>query len=111
MLPADGDAVLAWAVREAVTNVVRHSDAHRATIRTRRDGDEAAIEVVNDGTGTTPSPDPDTGGTGLAGLRERLERVGGRLDAGPAPDGGYRLVAAIPIGPSAGGAVAPSATG
>ena len=97
VLPADGDAVLAWAVREAVTNVVRHSDAHRATIRTRRDGDEAAIEVVNDGTGTTPSPDPDAGGTGLAGLRERLERVGGRLDAGPAPDGGYRLVAAIPM--------------
>jgi len=111
VLPADGDAVLAWAVREAVTNVVRHSDAHRATIRTRRDGDEATIEVVNDGTGTIPSPDPDTGGTGLAGLRERLERVGGRLDAGPAPGGGYRVVAAIPIGPSAGGAVAPSATG
>ena len=57
------------------------------------------------------SPDPDAGGTGLAGLRERLERVGGRLDAGPARTAATALVAAIPIGPSAGGAVAPSASG
>ena len=83
----------------------------RATIRTRRDGDEAAIEVVDDGTGATPAPDPDGSGTGLAGLRERLERVGGRLDAGPSPDGGYRLAATIPIRPSEGGTLSTSTAG
>ena len=97
-LPADGDAVLAWAVREAVTNVVRHSDAHGP-----RSGRGATATKPRSRSSTTardarPRPIADAGGTGLAGLRERLERVGGRLDAGPAPDGGYRLVAAIPIG-------------
>jgi two-component system sensor histidine kinase DesK len=97
-LPPAEDAVLAWAVREAVTNVVRHSAARTAAIRTSRDGDEARIEVVDDG---RPLKDlsigSDAGGTGLRGLTERLERAGGRLDAGPRAGGGYRLQASVPI--------------
>lgn len=96
-LPEAEDAVLAWAVREAVTNVVRHSAAHSAAIRTCRVGDEAAIEVVDDGRASTSAGGPELGGTGLRGLRERLESVGGRLDAGPRPDGGYRLEAIVPV--------------
>lgn len=94
-LAAAEDAVLAWAVREAVTNLVRHSAASHATIRTSRDGTRVRLEVTDDGRGATGDPAPD--GNGLAGLRERLELVGGRLDAGPLPEGGYRLVAAVPI--------------
>jgi two-component system, NarL family, sensor histidine kinase DesK len=101
-LPSAEDAVLAWAVREAVTNVVRHSTARRATIRTSRHGSEAALEVVDDGIPADAVAGWSvTGGTGLIGLRARLERVGGRLDAGPRPDGGYRLEATIPIPASA----------
>jgi two-component system sensor histidine kinase DesK len=96
-LPSAQEAVLAWAVREAVTNVVRHSAASHATIRTSRRGTEAALEVVDDG-----APEPARSGlagvgTGLQGLRERLEGAGGRLDAGPGADGGYRVMATVPI--------------
>ena len=103
-LPPAEDAVLAWAVREAVTNVVRHSAARTAAIRTRRDGDEASIEVVDDGrAGNDMTFEPNAGGTGLRGLTERLERAGGRLDAGPRAGGGYRLQASVPIDAGAGG--------
>ena len=49
-LPPDVDAMLGWAVREGVTNVLRHSDASRASIRVVADGDSRAVEVVDDGT-------------------------------------------------------------
>ena len=95
-LPASQDVVLAWAVREAVTNVVRHSAAHHATIRTVRHGEQAELEVLDDGAPSAPSAGSGDG-TGLEGLRERLERVGGRLDAGPGAAGGYRVVATVPV--------------
>ena len=95
-LPASHDVVLAWAVREAVTNVVRHSNARRATIRTSRHSDQAELEVLDDGAQTAASV-ASSEGTGLEGLRERLERVGGSLDAGPVAAGGYRVVATVPL--------------
>jgi two-component system sensor histidine kinase DesK len=102
-LPSPQDVVLAWAVREAVTNVVRHSAASHATIRTSRHGTQAELEVVDDGSpevasAGAPLPGANAGdGTGLQGLRERLEGAGGRLDAGPGAGGGYRLIATVPI--------------
>jgi two-component system, NarL family, sensor histidine kinase DesK len=99
-LPIAEDAVLAWAVREGVTNVVRHSLSRHATIRTARRGTQAELEVLDDGPaqGSVPAAaDPTTDGTGLRGLRERLERAGGRLEAGPLTTGGYRLFASVPI--------------
>ncbi len=94
-LPAPEDTVLAWALREAVTNLVRHSAARHSVIRTSRDGAVAELEVVDDGPGRATDIAAD--GSGLAGLRERLERIGGRLEAGRQPTGGYRLVATVPI--------------
>ena len=94
-LPEPEDTVLAWVLREAVTNVVRHSAAHHGTIRTTRTGATAALEVVDDGSGAATAAPAD--GSGLAGLRERLERIGGRLEAGHQPSGGFRLVATVPI--------------
>jgi two-component system sensor histidine kinase DesK len=93
-LSAADDAVLAWAVREAVTNMVRHSGARHGAIRTSRRGGLAEVDVVDDG--TSPATDA-TDGSGLRGLSERLAQVGGRLEAGSQPTGGYRLTATIPV--------------
>ncbi len=93
-LPPDVDAVLGWAVREGVTNVLRHSDATTARIRVIADGDLRTVEVEDDGRGAPLQPDaPSTrgGGTGLAGLRERASRLGGFVEAGPLPGQGFRL--------------------
>ena len=52
------------------------------------------LEVRDDGIGGSESPDR---GSGLRGLGERMAEVGGTLQAGPAPRGGFKLVAAVPI--------------
>jgi two-component system sensor histidine kinase DesK len=83
-VPAERQQAFAYVVREAVTNVIRHSGAGTCAIRLTAD----SVEVVDDGSG---EPAGTTPGTGISGLRERLAPVGGRLEAGPLPDGGYRL--------------------
>jgi two-component system sensor histidine kinase DesK len=88
------EAVLAWAVREGATNVVRHSNAEHCDIRIRRNGDSAAVEVDDDGS-TDVSAGPD--GCGLVGLAERAKGVRGRLEAGAKPDGGFRLRVTVPL--------------
>jgi two-component system, NarL family, sensor histidine kinase DesK len=78
--------VLAWAVREAATNVVRHSGAHACAITLSTDSDRVALEVQDDGAG---GPNRN-GGTGLTGLAERARRLHGTLEAGVRPEGGFR---------------------
>jgi len=68
------EEALALAMREAVTNVVRHARATVCRVRCERRGDELRLEVIDDGRGGTPSP-----GNGLRGLRERVEAVGGSV--------------------------------
>jgi two-component system sensor histidine kinase DesK len=92
--PAVVEAPLAFAVREATTNVLRHSRARRCDIALRSAGDRAVLDVRDDGIGGSDSRDR---GSGLRGLGERIAQVGGTLQAGPAPDGGFRLIAAVPI--------------
>jgi two-component system sensor histidine kinase DesK len=65
--------VLAWAVREGTTNLLRHSDASRCVITLG----PGSLEMVNDG---VRSPVPDEG-TGIAGLRARATAVGGTVSA------------------------------
>jgi two-component system, NarL family, sensor histidine kinase DesK len=93
-LPADVDAVLAWAVREGTTNVIRHSRARRCEIRIRTDRASAALEIDDDG---RPSEATEHGGSGLDGLRERAQRVRGTLEAGARPGGGFRLRLTVPL--------------
>ena len=97
-LPRNVDAMLGWAVREGVTNVLRHSDATTARIRIIADGSSRAVEVVDDGRGLPPDDGAPDGraGVGLAGLRERAASLGGRVEAGPLPDYGFRLLVAVP---------------
>ena len=92
-LPDPIDAVLGWVLREATTNVLRHSGAGTVTVALDTDPAGVLLTVVDDGVGGAGAP-----GTGLAGLAERVEALGGRLTAGPAEDGGYRLTAAVPLG-------------
>jgi two-component system sensor histidine kinase DesK len=88
------EAVLAWAVREGATNVVRHSNAEHCDIRIRRNGDSAAVEIDDDGSADTPAG---RDGSGLAGLAERARGVRGRLEAGAKPEGGFRLRLTVPL--------------
>ena len=90
-LPADVDAVLGWVVREATTNVLRHSGARTMTVDLRSEDDEAVLTVTDDGRGTAAPR-----GTGLSGLAERVAALGGRLESGPLRAGGFRLVAVLP---------------
>jgi len=101
-LPRDVDAVLGWAVREGVTNVLRHSDAARARIRVVVDDHVQAVEVEDDGFGPDGAasegrPAGGPAGTGIAGLRERAATLGGSLEAGPLPGRGFRLRVAVPV--------------
>jgi two-component system sensor histidine kinase DesK len=94
-LPPEVEAVLAWTVREAATNVIRHSGASHSTIRLVPALDQASVEIVDDGPGVNGS---DGGGTGLTGLQERLAKAGGRLEAGLRDDGpGFRVRAVVPV--------------
>jgi two-component system sensor histidine kinase DesK len=112
----DAEAVLAWCLREAVTNVIRHSRARHCRIRLAQHGGPQhasylSLEVTDDGRGF-PGLDPDhPAGSGLHGMSERLSAVGGRLSLGPAEapgskapgtwaqGHGFRLVATVPAEP------------
>jgi len=92
-VPGERRELLGWAVREGVTNVVRHSRATRCRIILDRDG----VEILDDGRGADPMPSPGEGdpawvlGSGLRGLRERAEACGASVVVDEAPDGGFRL--------------------
>jgi two-component system, NarL family, sensor histidine kinase DesK len=92
-LPPEVEAVLAWTVREGATNVIRHSGARHATIRIEPGLLAANAEITDDGAGG----DGAGSGHGLVGLRERVQGIGGELDAGPRPEGGFRLSVSVPV--------------
>jgi two-component system, NarL family, sensor histidine kinase DesK len=91
-LPPAVEAVLAWTVREGVTNVMRHSQATRCAIRISNKDRHATVEVVDDGRGGIPEA-----GSGLRGLEERVLERGGTLTAEPLPHGGFRLRVTLPL--------------
>ncbi|MFG3153856.1 sensor histidine kinase [Streptomyces sp. NPDC048219] len=98
-VPEESESALAWALREAVTNVVRHSGARRCTVelltRHTLDGRVLELSVEDNGSGG-PGP-AQAPGNGLTGLAERLEKAGGELESGRARHG-FRLVARVPAG-------------
>lgn len=81
-------------VQEALTNVLKHADAVRATVRVQHGERGLEIEVIDDGTAQPPSLNGQ--GHGLTGMRERVALYGGSLEAGPATAGGWRLFARLP---------------
>lgn len=85
------ETVLALALREAVTNVVRHADARSCRIRLSGGDEEVALLVSDDGNGAR-NPE----GSGLRGMRERVMAAGGRLEF--VTEGGTSLLVTIPVG-------------
>ncbi|WP_051458240.1 sensor histidine kinase [Microbispora sp. ATCC PTA-5024] len=92
-LPEAADGVFGWAVREAVTNVIRHARPSRCVIEVGRDGGEAVLEVRDNGR-ARGKPVP---GNGLNGLSERVAAAGGTMVSGPLPDGGFRVAVRVPL--------------
>ena len=91
-LPHDRETALALSLREAATNIRRHSGAREVTIRVRKESAEVVVEVADDGRGGRIVP-----GNGLTGMRERLGSVGGTLSLSPIKDGGVLLRASVPV--------------
>lgn len=91
-LPPAVEAAAYRIVQEALTNVTRHARATRAEVRVRID-DAVAVEVVDDGVGGALVP-----GTGITGMRERARALGGDLEAGPSPGGGFAVRGRLPLG-------------
>lgn len=83
-------------VQESLTNATRHAPGARVTVTITRQDNGAGIEVVNDAA-VRPGAGRGTG-QGLIGLAERVRLVGGRLTAGPRPDGGWTVTAVLPDG-------------
>jgi two-component system, NarL family, sensor histidine kinase DesK len=118
-LPEDVDAALAWAVREGTTNVVRHSKATHVAISVSTSLATAVAEISDNGPadddGSAPRRLPEEqarpsqdghgrvklGGSGLAGLAERVHSLGGELTAGSVAPRGFRLRVTVPLGAQA----------
>ena len=98
-LPADIEASLAWALREAVTNVVRHSRAITCTATLDVAPGNVVMTVADDGVGPPcDAVHPETSGNGLRGIRERITKVGGTLRSGPVGNsGGFCLSVSLPL--------------
>ncbi len=128
-LPPAVQSALGWVVREATTNVLRHGDARRCHVSLKPQGNHVILTVENDGVeidggekdggengevkraAKGPAEEPSGvsppqrgrkpgGGTGLAGLRERLAAVAGTLEAGPVDGDLFRVVAEVPLPPA-----------
>jgi two-component system sensor histidine kinase DesK len=92
-LPAPLDQLLGWAVREGITNMLRHSQAAACSIRAASTNGVVMLEIVNDRAGH-----PGITGTGIAGLDERARTLSGSVIAGPLGDGRFRIRVEVPGG-------------
>ncbi|HET6688656.1 MAG TPA: sensor histidine kinase [Rubrobacter sp.] len=95
VLPKAVDAVLAWAVREGTTNVIRHSRAKHCRIVLAREHEEIYIEMTDDGGGYEKESGEDSG-SGLSGLAERVATFAGHVETDSLADGGFRLRVVLP---------------
>lgn len=85
-------------VQESLTNTLRHTVPPTSSeVRLRWGADELVLEIVDDGT-PRPGSSAAAPGSGIRGMRDRVERLGGRLDSGPRDGGGWRTRAAFPTG-------------
>jgi signal transduction histidine kinase len=94
-LPPGIEASAYFIVAEALTNVVKHARAERATVRASVEDSVVVLQIRDDGVG---GADPD--GTGLVGLADRVAALGGSLRVDSPPSGGTVVVAELPLAPS-----------
>ena len=101
-LPAPVDLAAYRIAQEALTNVIRHAGAANVWVRVLYGPQELGIRVEDDGSGPL-APQGSAlggGGNGIPGMRERAAALGGRLDTGPRPGGGFQVLARLPLGPT-----------
>jgi signal transduction histidine kinase len=86
-------------VQEALTNTVRHAQAGRVEVSVRAGEQAVEVSILDDGCGYRPGPATGrpVAGRGIAGMRERAEMLGGTLEAGPRPGGGFGVRARLPL--------------
>jgi signal transduction histidine kinase len=99
-LPADVDLTAYRIIQEALTNSARHSGGSAATVRLGYRDRALLVEVDDDGTPGPPGPGPvpaNGAGRGIAGMTERAVALGGTLEAGPGPRGGFEVRAWLPV--------------
>ncbi|MGN7140151.1 sensor histidine kinase, partial [Streptomyces pseudogriseolus] len=92
--PASVEATAYFAVAEALTNIARHSGAGEARVTVRTDGGRLHVEVRDDGHGGAG----EHGGTGLTGIRRRVEAHDGTLELASPPGGPTTLKVTLPCG-------------
>jgi signal transduction histidine kinase len=92
-LPPGVDLSAYRIVQEALTNALKHAGPARARVRVSYEPQAVELEVTDDGRGNGAGAGS---GHGLVGIRERVAVVGGKLDAGPRPDGGYAVRVVLP---------------
>ncbi|MEV5520416.1 histidine kinase [Streptomyces pseudogriseolus] len=92
------DLVAYRVVQEALTNALKYAHGQATSVLVRHSGRDITVEVGTDGPGTRAVASPGGGGRGLAGLRERVDVLGGEFEAGPRPGGGFAVRARIPTG-------------
>jgi signal transduction histidine kinase len=93
-LPAPVEAALFFVCSEALANVAKHAAASHATVDVRSDAENVTAEIADDGVGGADV----TAGSGLSGLVDRVEALGGTLRLESPRGGGTRIVAEIPSG-------------
>jgi signal transduction histidine kinase len=92
-LPAEVEAAAYYVVSEAVANVTRYAAADRATVAVTATDGTVTVEVSDDGAG---GADP-AQGSGLRGLADRVEAIGGRIEIVSPPGAGTRIRAVLPV--------------
>jgi signal transduction histidine kinase len=95
-LPAPFDLAAYRIAQEALTNVIRHAAATTVWIRVTYGAGDLRLRVEDDGRGV-PVGEPAGGGSGIAGMRERLAALGGELHTGARPGGGFQVAARLPL--------------
>ena len=96
-LPPAADLAAYRIIQESLTNAIRHAGPATATVSLGYAADTLSIEVTDTGLGPPPGV-AGGGGHGLTGMRERATSVGGSLQTGPGPAGGFRVAARLPLG-------------
>lgn len=92
-LPQHVEVAAYYVVAESLTNAAKHAQASQVTVRAATEGDELHLTIADDGIGGATVG----GGSGLIGLKDRVEAVDGRLDICSRSGGGTTVVARIPL--------------
>jgi signal transduction histidine kinase len=98
-LPAEVDLTAFRIVQESLANVLRHVGPASVVVTIGYERDRLSVEVEDDGRGDANGSRrrSEGSGHGIAGMRERVLALGGELEAGPRPDGGFRVRASLPL--------------